>query len=81
MGAMNGPLMVAHALGVIAKHGRNKMNNPVEELEDYREVWLSGTVVCVNCSYKWTAVCHVNRQTKIECPECGEMKGVLINES
>lgn len=50
----------------------------VVNLDDHKEVWLPATCLCVNCSHLWDAVVHEERMTRLECPECGEMKGAVI---
>ena len=48
-------------------------------LEDAKEVWIAGECLCVDCSNKWSAVVHIERQTNLECPACGSFKGAVIN--
>ncbi|HUW67843.1 MAG TPA: hypothetical protein VMW20_07315 [Candidatus Nanoarchaeia archaeon] len=50
------------------------------EIEDHREVWIPCLCLCVNCSHRWTAVVHESRMEKLECGDCGEMKGAVIEE-
>ena len=59
--------------------GGPSMSN-VFELEDKREVWLACEILCVACSHKWGGVVHQDRQTKLECPECKELKGAVIQQ-
>ena len=47
-------------------------------IEDYKSGWLPAECLCVNCSNKWIAVVHEERQTRLECPDCSEMKGAVI---
>lgn len=46
-------------------------------LEEHRPKWLSGFFSCPSCYFYWTGVCHEDRQTELECPNCGEMVGQL----
>lgn len=50
----------------------------IHDIDQNKEVWLSANCLCVNCSHTWVAVVHEDRQNKLECPDCGEMKGAVI---
>lgn len=53
------------------------MNN-VSHIEDVKNVWFPAKCLCVNCSHMWEGVIHKDRDARIECPSCHEMKGAAI---
>lgn len=50
----------------------------VINIEDHKNVWVAAKCLCVACSYTWQGVVHEDRESKLECPDCGEMKGAAI---
>lgn len=39
-------------------------------LDDYREIWTTKTVVCPVCAKLWQAV-YIFETEVLECPKCG----------
>ena len=44
----------------------------VLNIDDYRKIWVSTSMVCDFCSKKWLAV-HQIKTDYLECPKCGKM--------
>jgi hypothetical protein len=51
----------------------------VIDIEDYKEAWIAAKCLCVSCCHIWVSIVHENKQNKLECPECKEMKGAVIS--
>lgn len=38
---------------------------------------LTGPAMCTHCRHKWQAVTPVGYPDNLECPECGQYKGIV----
>lgn len=44
-------------------------------------MWISGEAICSICGLRWAAVIPAGAEfTHLECPRCGAMTGMLIDE-